>query len=242
MLTLRVGVRQPLPPAKSRHWKGRAAVKEIELASLLVSRVCHDLISPVGALVNGVEVLADEKDPVMRDHAIALIHKSAEQASAKLKLCRLAYGSLGSAGDQVSLGEAREALDLYLKDSRHKLDWQAPPMLVGKDTVKLATNLALAAIDTIPRGGTLRLKAESRADDTEITVIGDGPMPRLTEDLQAALAGRFELAELDGRRIQHFLTGLIARSLGGAISHAEENGTITLTARVPHRPAGVAAA
>jgi len=217
-------------------------VKEIELAAILVSRVCHDLISPVGALSNGVEVLADENDPVMRDHAIALISKSAEQAAAKLKLCRLAYGSMGSAGDQVSLSEARDALEGFLKDSKTKLDWRAPPMLIGKDTVKLTVNLALAALDTIPRGGILRVSAEETPSGTMLSACGDGPMSRLTDELKAALAGEYELSELDGRRVQPFLTGLIARSLGGGVSLAQDGASVTLSADVPRRESEAAAA
>jgi len=190
-------------------------VKEIELASLLVSRVCHDLISPVGAMSNGVEVLTDEKDPVMRDHAIALIAKSAEGAAAKLKLCRLAYGSMGSAGDQVSLSDARDALEGFLKDSKTKLDWRAPAMLLPKDTVKLALNLAMAAMDTIPRGGVLRVTAEDRPDGVQLIAACEGPMSRITDELRLALAGDYTLAELDGRRVQPFFTGLAARDLGG---------------------------
>ncbi|BCW88464.1 Protein phosphotransferase ChpT [Alphaproteobacteria bacterium SO-S41] len=217
-------------------------MKDIELASLLVSRVCHDLISPVGALSNGVEVLADENDPVMRDHAIALIAKSAEQAAAKLKLCRLAYGSMGSAGDQVSLGEARDALEGFLKDSKTKLDWRAPAMLIAKDTVKLTINLALAALDTIPRGGILRVTAEDTPDGTTLTASGDGPMSRLTDDLRTALAGGFEFADLDGRRIQPFLTGMIARGLGGEVTLSQDGAIVTLSAAVPHSETKAAAA
>ena len=217
-------------------------MKEVELAAILVSRVCHDLISPVGALSNGVEVLADENDPVMRDHAIALISKSAEQAAAKLKLCRLAYGSMGSAGDQVSLGEARDALEGFLKDSKTKLDWRAPAMLIGKDTVKLAVNLGLAALDTIPRGGILRISAEETPAGITLTACGDGPMSRLTDDLKAALAGEFGLADLDGRRVQPYLTGLIARGLGGGVSLAQDGASVTLSAEVPRRESEAAAA
>ena len=217
-------------------------MKDIELASLLVSRVCHDLISPVGALSNGVEVLADENDPVMRDHAIALIAKSAEQAAAKLKLCRLAYGSMGSAGDQVSLGEARDALEGFLKDTKTKLDWRAPAMLAAKDTVKLTINLALAALDTIPRGGILRVTAEDNAGSTTLTASGDGPMSRITDDLKAALAGEFEFADLDGRRIQPFLTGMIARGLGGGVTLSQDGAVVTLSAEVPHRESSAEAA
>jgi len=217
-------------------------VKEIELASLLVSRVCHDLISPVGAMSNGVEVLTDEKDPVMRDHAIALIAKSAEGAAAKLKLCRLAYGSMGSAGDQVSLSDARDALEGFLKDSKTKLDWRAPAMLLPKDTVKLALNLAMAAMDTIPRGGVLRVTAEDRPDGVQLIAACEGPMSRITDELRLALAGDYTLAELDGRRVQPFFTGLVARDLGGSVSIGEDGAATTLSAFVPLRQSEAAAA
>jgi len=217
-------------------------VKEIELASLLVSRVCHDLISPVGALSNGVEVLADENDPVMRDHAIALIAKSAEGAAAKLKLCRLAYGSMGSAGDQVSLSDARDALEGFLKDSKTRLDWRAPALLLPKDTVKLALNLAMAAMDTIPRGGILRVSADERPDGVALVAACEGPMSRVTEELKLALAGDYQLSELDGRRVQPFFTGLVARDLGGAVELGEDGAAITLSAFVPVKASEAAAA
>lgn len=216
-------------------------MNELDLASLIVSRVCHDLISPVGALANGVEVLADENDPSMREHAIALISKSAEQAAAKLKLCRLAYGSMGSAGDHVSLGDARDALEGFLKDSKTRLDWRAPPMILSKDTVKLTLNLALAAMDTIPRGGVLAISADDTPGGTTITVCAEGPMPRLTEELTAALAGDTPFAELDGRRVQPFLTGLIARSLGGNVTYMLDGVAATLSVSVP-KPVAQAAA
>lgn len=217
-------------------------MKEIELASLLVSRVCHDLISPVGALSNGIEVLVDENDPVMRDHAIALIAKSAEQAAAKLKLCRLAYGSMGSAGDQVSLSAAKEAFEDFLKDSKTRLDWRAPAMLLPKDIVKLALNICMAAMDTIPRGGVVRLTVEERPEGTSMEASCEGPMSRVTEDLTTALAGDYALSELDGRRVQPYFTGLIARNLGGAVSVGEEGGAITLSALVPPHASEAAAA
>ncbi len=217
-------------------------MKEIELASLLVSRVCHDLISPVGALSNGVEVLADENDPIMRDHAIALIAKSATVAAAKLKLCRLAYGSLGSAGDQVSLSEARDALEGFLRDSKTRLDWRAPALLLPKDTVKLTLNMALSALDTIPRGGVLCVSAEERPDGVALSAACEGPMSRVTDELKTALAGEYQLSELDGRRVQPFFTGLVARDLGGAVNVGEDGAAIVLSAFVPPRAAEAAAA
>src|ERR1700716_4677173 len=78
----------------------------LELAALLCSRVCHDLISPVGAIVNGLEVLDDNPKPEDRDFALDLIRKSAKTASARLQFCRLAFGAAGSAGGQSALRDA----------------------------------------------------------------------------------------------------------------------------------------
>ena len=74
------------------------ALDPMDLAALLCSRVCHDVISPVGAIVNGLEVLEDEDDPSMRDVALELIKKSARSASARLQFCRLAFGAAGWSG------------------------------------------------------------------------------------------------------------------------------------------------
>src|ERR671911_2802702 len=82
------------------------SLDSLDLAALLCSRVCHDVISPVGAIVNGLEVLEDEKDETMKKHALDLIKKSATQASARLQFSRLAFGAAGSAGAQLDPGDA----------------------------------------------------------------------------------------------------------------------------------------
>jgi histidine phosphotransferase ChpT len=220
----------------------RFAVNEIELASLVASRVCHDVINPVGAISNGIEILESESDASMREHAIALIANSAKQASAKLKLCRLAYGSMGSAGDHFSLGEARDALEGYLRDSKTRLDWRAPAMIVPKDTAKLALNLAMAALETIPRGGVLTVTAEETALGLTLMASAEGPSPRLNEDVRSALTGEVPFGELNGRYVQPYLTGLIARSLGTAIGLRENAGGFSLSAEVPRRDPAAAAA
>ena len=88
---------------------GPIAIGALDLAALLCSRVCHDLISPVGAIVNGLEVLEEDKDEETKTFALDLIKKSAHQASAKLQFCRLAFGAAGSAGAQIDLGDAEKA-------------------------------------------------------------------------------------------------------------------------------------
>src|SRR5208283_1084413 len=78
----------------------------LDLAALLSSRVCHDVISPVGAIINGLEVLEDEKDAEMRGHALDLIKSSASEASSRLQFCRLAFGAAGSKGAAIDTGDA----------------------------------------------------------------------------------------------------------------------------------------
>jgi histidine phosphotransferase ChpT len=207
-------------------------LEKLDLAALIVSRVCHDLISPVGALSNGVEVLAEETDPEMRNHAIALIQKSALQAAAKLKLCRLAYGSMGSAGESVSLTEARDALEGFLRDSKTKFEWDAPQVVMPKDIVKLCVNLGLAALDAIPRGGVLKLTAREGEEGVTLEATAGGQMMRLTEDLKSALDGDGTLGVLDGRRVQAFMTGMIARELGASVETEIAETGISLRARI----------
>src|SRR5258706_13839108 len=88
------------------HAKG-LAMNDLDFAALLVSRVCHDLVSPVGAVVNGLEVLEDETDPAMRADALLLVASSAEQAAARLQFARIAFGAAGSAGPGPDLTAAR---------------------------------------------------------------------------------------------------------------------------------------
>src|SRR5436853_4957269 len=127
----------------------------LELAALLCSRVCHDLISPVGAIVNGMEVLEDTTDESTKTFALDLIRKSAGQASARLQFCRLAFGAAGSAGAEIDLGDAENVARGFLEDDRTKLMWNVPRVLLAKNRVKLLLNLLLLAGHCIPRGGSL---------------------------------------------------------------------------------------
>src|SRR5690554_1304606 len=99
-------------------------IASLDLVALVCSRVCHDLISPVSAIVNGLEVLEDEKDEAMRKNALELIHKSAASASAKLQFCRLAYGAAGSAGAQIDLGDAESVAKGILQDDKASIEWK----------------------------------------------------------------------------------------------------------------------
>src|SRR6202022_2842522 len=125
----------------------------LELAALLCSRVCHDLISPVGAIVNGLEGLDDNPKPEDREFALALIRKSAKTASARLQFCRLAFGAAGSSGAQIDLGDAQAMARGHIEDAKTSITWNLPRLLLPKNRVKLLLNMLVIAQQTIPRGG-----------------------------------------------------------------------------------------
>src|SRR5579864_3633615 len=131
------------------------AIGALDLAALLCSRVCHDLISPVGAIVNGLEVLDEDKDEETKVFALDLIKKSAKQASAKLQFCRLAFGAAGSAGAQIDLGDAEKASRGFLEDEKTKLAWNLTRAFLPKNRVKLLLNMLIIAAQAIHRGGAL---------------------------------------------------------------------------------------
>src|SRR5271166_4027903 len=133
------------------------ALESLDLAALLCSRVCHDVISPVGAIVNGLEVLEEDKDEGMREFAMELIRKSARTASARLQFCRLAFGAAGSASAQIDLGDAQAMARGHIEDGKVSITWNLPRILLPKNRVKLLLNMLIIAQQTIPRGGTLTI-------------------------------------------------------------------------------------
>src|SRR5215471_4857675 len=107
-------------------------LEALDLAALLCSRVCHDLISPSGAIVNGLEVLEESKDEETRSFALELIKKSAKTASARLQFCRIAFGAAGSASAQVDLSDAENVTRGFMEDEKTRLCWNVPRALLPK--------------------------------------------------------------------------------------------------------------
>ena len=204
---------------------GPIAIGALDLAALLCSRVCHDLISPVGAIVNGLEVLDEDKDEETRIFALDLIKKSARQASAKLQFCRLAFGAAGSAGAQIELGEAEKAARGLLEDGKTTIVWKLPRELVAKNRAKLLLNMLLVAGGAIPRGGTLTV--EPIGAGYRITAAGLNA--RLTAATAELLSGS-PAQPVDAHAIQPLYTGILARDCGLTVTAAADGEAVVVTA------------
>jgi histidine phosphotransferase ChpT len=189
----------------------------LDLAALLCSRVCHDVISPVGAIVNGLEVLEDEKDETMKKHALDLIRKSATQASARLQFARLAFGAAGSAGAQLDLGDAESVARGMLEDDRLKLAWNLPRALLPKNRVKLLLNLLLIAATAIPRGGRLSVDPIGEGEQMGFRLTAAGTNAKVQPAVEASLNGTTG-ERIDAHAIQPHYTALLARGAGLKIS------------------------
>src|ERR1700740_811511 len=160
----------------------------LELAALLCSRVCHDLISPVGAIVNGLEVLDDNPKAEDRDFALDLIRKRAKTASARLQFCRLAFGAAGSAGAQIDLGDAQTMARGHIEDAKTTIAWNLPRLLLPKNRVKLLLNMLVIAQQTIPRGGTITVDPIGGGESMGFRVVSYGMNARMPQNIADLLA------------------------------------------------------
>lgn len=203
-----------------------AFLSDLELAALLCSRVCHDVISPVGAIANGLEVLEDEDDEEMRKIAFDLVRKSASQASAKLQFCRLAFGAAGSAGSHIDMGEAGDVARLFVGEEKVKLDWRAPRETREKQEVKLLLNLMLMAISAIPRGGGVTVELDAGT----LRASARGDHSKIPERSQALLAGNVESAEIDARLVQVYYATRLAEQAGFTLSAVKEGDEVIFSA------------
>ena len=186
-----------------------------DLAALLCSRVCHDIISPVGAINNGLELLdeggADED-------AMNLIRQSARNASARLQFARIAFGAAGSAGMVIDTGDAESVATAFLKNEKPEFEWSGPRWLLPKNTVKLLLNLILIANSAIPRGGKISVRIEGTDASPKFTVSARGPMLRVPPKFLELHSGNRGEEAIDAHAVQPYYTLLLAREAGMPIS------------------------
>jgi histidine phosphotransferase ChpT len=208
------------------------ALDALDLAALLCSRVCHDLISPTGAIVNGLEVLEEkDSDEETKSFALDLIKRSAKTASVRLQFCRLAFGAAGSANAQIDLGNAQVMARAFIEDEKTKLLWNLPHALLPKNRVKLLLNMLLIAGQTIPRGGTLSVDPVGEGESMGFRITAAGANARIPQAVPALLAGSSENGSVDAHAIQPFYAGLLARACGLELSLEAQGDAIVIATR-----------
>ncbi len=191
-------------------------IAPVDFASLLCSRLCHDLLSPVGALNNGLELLADETDPDMRARCLDLLGESARASANKLKFFRLAFGAAGGFGDAVDTREAKAAIEgLFGGDGRIEINWMVEEATLSKTAIKVLLNIVLIAGDALVRGGRLDIGAEVVGNTTEIAVRSEGPRLVLDPELRTALTGETGDDALTPRAAAAWLVHRLATDSGG---------------------------
>ena len=205
-----------------------------DLASLLCSRLCHDLLSPVGAMTNGLELLAEEKDPEMRKRCMELLEQSARTSADKLKFFRLAFGAAGGFGDNVPVEEPRALVDaLVAGNERITINWSLGAPSLPKSAVKVLLNLAHIGIEALVRGGTLDIGAESRDGASEIVVRASGARIAFDPTIGQALDGSLPVADLSSRTAPAWMIQQLAAQSGGGLQFALSEEALVMGAVLP---------
>ncbi|NNC38787.1 MAG: hypothetical protein HKO02_15120 [Hyphomonadaceae bacterium] len=202
------------------------------LAALLCARICHDLVSPVGALTAALEVFEDDSNLDMRDDAMELIKLSAGQASAKLQFLRLAFGAGGSAPGVISCDELKKLSLNVFDGGKVDIKWNVEVDGLDKPAARVLLNLVMLGMQVIPRGGVMDVQATNSDDLSTIKLVCTGPKARLDPNIVKTLAGGAPEDGFDGRSVQPFYTGIIARENNGKVSASIEDETVTLSAHL----------
>ena len=207
---------------------------QTDLAALLCSRLCHDMLSPVGALSNGLELLADETDAEMRARCIELLEQSAKISTDKLKFFRLAFGAAGGFGEAVPVEEAQEVVTSLAADAKRvELNWAISQPTLPKPAVKVLLNLSQIALDALIRGGKLDIGAERHEGNIEIVARATGDRVVFDEIIGQALQADLNPGEITSRTAAAHMIALLAEEMGGGLQYALTDDALVLGAVLP---------
>jgi histidine phosphotransferase ChpT len=205
-----------------------------DLAAMLCSRVCHDLINPVGAVNNGLQTLADPAQAAMADFAKEMIANAAQQAQAKLEYARLAFGASSTAGTEFDTRECERVAKILFGVEKADLEWTITPMFLPKNKAKLLMNMLIIAAASVPRGGnvTVSIEGEAGKETLMLTATSDPEKKQKTlmpMEVEGLLAGNPEDG-VDARGIQPFYTGLLARMTEMELAISVDDGKFLFSA------------
>lgn len=207
----------------------------LETIEIFAARICHDLVGPVGAIANGVELLSDDggrADP----EVVQLISSSARSASRRLQYFRTAFGSGNSLSESRSLGDARALAVALMEDGKIRLDWPVPGPEVeaagGRKVAKLLLNLLLVANEALPRGGTVRVALTASGDALRVEIAAEGAQAKLADELRQAFA-RGAQGGPTPRAVPAWLAQLAAEAVRGTLGVREAENVVRFEATLP---------
>jgi histidine phosphotransferase ChpT len=206
-----------------------AQPSDLELAALISSKICHDVIGPVGAIYNGLEILDEDDNQEAQTYALNVIRNVTQQASAKLQFARFAFGAAGSAGAQIDLATAEQISRGFIGTGKHKLVWKGIAGYAAKDRVKLLLNLVASAITALPRGGEIEVVITGSTEQPVFVIRCRGTGARPPQYLTEFVLGT-QAPQLDAMTIQAYYTWRLANTSGMRLEILKDGADILLAA------------
>jgi histidine phosphotransferase ChpT len=208
-----------------------AMFENTQLAALVAAKLCHDLVEPMGAMIQGLEMIKEQESKIDPD-ALSLLDQGVAKAWAKLEFFRFAVGGSQAEGE-ATLDEGRDVANRLFGVLKSDLKWSAPAVTMPRRGVRVVVNLLLVANECLPRGGEVELVAEAAGAGGEIRVVATGPRASLRSTTAAALRGETPEEGFIGSVVQPTLTGMFARQAGIELAVRESEERVELIARSP---------
>jgi len=213
--------------------KSRKNLLATDLASLISSRICHDLISPIGALNTAIEVLDDTESKEMHEDALKLIKLAASEASAKLSYLRIALGTNSTSKGVMNLDKLKLITENMFNTEKFSFNWDVSEIKLEKSIARILLNILMLSIQSIPRGGKVTIKIEEKSDKLKLVTSANGIKSRLDKQTEDAFKGIIPSEEIDGRVIQSFFTGVLIDDLNGRIEAFKTDGNVIFNVTIP---------
>lgn len=205
-------------------------LNDLDLSALVASKICHDVIGPVGAIYNGLEILDEDDDADSKSYALDVIRNVTQQASARLQFARFAFGASGSAGAQIDLATAKQISEGFVGTGKHKLVWLGPVGHMEKNKVKVLLNIIACSISALPRGGEITAKISDDLDNPNFEIVCRGAGARAPQHLTEFVSGK-NVPPLDALSIQAYYTWRLATTAAMRLQILKSGDDIMLVAR-----------
>lgn len=200
----------------------KPVLADIQLTAFMSSRICHDLVGPIGAINNGLELLEEETDADTRAYAQEVIVNSAQAAWTRLEFARLAFGASSGMGQAIDLGQAERIARGYVEEGKHRLQWHAPRHLqLNKTHARLLMIMIAIAVPALPVGGELHVDVDETGAMPRLTVRCEGRNARIPDKVEGILSGD-DLSDLDPRSILPYYAARLAEEAGMAIQVVQD--------------------